>query len=133
MSDQTERMLPDIVSKALALPVVRVDRRIFLTKLFQRATEVELMSILRDGPQTVYSLEQLTKTARRVVMHDTEKTSTISFAAGLPSNIAVAVGTGTANTMDFPYVWPKRLLIFTVKKISSLKRGYCPKTASVMS
>ncbi|GEL38592.1 hypothetical protein FC12_GL002126 [Lacticaseibacillus paracasei subsp. tolerans DSM 20258] len=101
MSDQTEHMLPDIISKALALPVVRVDRRAFLTKLFPRATEVELMSILRDGPQAVYTLEQLTKAARRVVMHDTEKTSAISFAAGLPSNIVVAAGTGTADLVKY--------------------------------
>ena len=65
MSEQTEHMLPDIISKALALPVVRVDRRTFLTKLFPHATEVELMSILKDGPQAVYTLEQLTKVARR--------------------------------------------------------------------
>jgi hypothetical protein len=101
MSDQTEHMLPDIISKALALPVVRVDRRTFLTKLFPRATEVELMSILKDGPQAVYTLEQLTKVARRVVMHDTEKTSAISFAAGLPSNIAIAAGTGTADLVQY--------------------------------
>ena len=101
MSDQTENMLPDIISKALALPVVRVDRRTFLSKLFPRATEVELMSILRDGPQTVYTLEQLTKTARRVVMHDAEKTSAISFAAGLPSNLVVAAGTGPADLIQY--------------------------------
>lgn len=101
MSDQTEHMLPDIISKAIALPVVRVDRRTFLSELFPRATEIELKSILRDGPQTVYTLEQLTKTARRVVMYDTEKTSAISFAAGLPSNIAVAVGTGTADLVQY--------------------------------
>jgi hypothetical protein len=101
MPDQTEHMLPDVISKALALPVVRVDRRTFLTKLFPRATEIELMSILRDGPQSVYTLEQLTKTAHRVVMHDTEKTSAISFAAGLPSNIAVAAGTGTVDIVQY--------------------------------
>ncbi|KRM55119.1 hypothetical protein [Lacticaseibacillus sharpeae] len=101
MPDQTEHMLPDIISKALALPVVRVDRRTFLTKLFPHATEVELMSILKDGPQADYTLEQLTKVARRVVMHDTEKTSAISFAAGLPSNIAVAAGTGTADLIQY--------------------------------
>lgn len=101
MSDQAENMLPDIISKALALPVVRVDRRTFLSKLFPRATEVELMSILRDGPQTVYTLEQLTKAARRVVMRDAEKTSAISFAAGLPSNLVVASGTGTTDLIQY--------------------------------
>ncbi|WP_228765756.1 hypothetical protein [Bombilactobacillus apium] len=136
MSDQTEPMLPDIISKALALPVVRVDRRTFLSKLFPRATKVELMSILRDGPQTVYTLEQLTKTAHRVVMHDTKRPQQFLLLQAYDQILPLLpelVQLTSFNITGLPYAWPKRLLIFMVKKISSLKREPCLKKASVMS
>lgn len=97
----TNEMLPDIFDKLLNTPGIRVNRNSFLTKTYSNCTPEELTTIIKDGPQIIFSTQDLVSTSKHIVISDTEKSSVASFVAGLPSNVLIMAGTGTADVIQY--------------------------------
>jgi hypothetical protein len=81
------------------LPVVRVDREIFLRKQFGDSPHLDV--ILERGPQAVYSVQSLRQKANPLINNSVAKSSVASFAAGLPGNPAVAIAAGGADLAQY--------------------------------
>ncbi len=82
MDEEEDRLLPEIVSKAIKLPEVKVARKAFLAKIFNHLKSAELAQLVDQDPQSLYQTKYLIKIANRVVLNDTEKSTAFSFAAG---------------------------------------------------
>lgn len=91
--------LVDVIGKATALPLVRVDRETFLATKFKNHPELD--RILAEGPTSVLSAEEIRVHARKIVSANTKKTSGIAFMAGLPANFATMVPAGMADTVQY--------------------------------
>ncbi len=89
----------DMISKAIKLPVVKVDREAFLREQFKGDKYLDI--ILEHGPQEVYTAEYLREKADVLIDNVTKKTSTLSFLAGMPGNPVYAVAAGTADVFQF--------------------------------
>lgn len=100
MSSENE-MLPDVIGKLLKTPGIKVDRNAFLAKTYSNCTPEQLTTIIKDGPQLIFSEEDLISTSKHIVISDTEKSTAASFAAGLPSNLAIMIGAGTADVVQY--------------------------------
>ncbi|MCV3296572.1 hypothetical protein NRF22_05520 [Oenococcus kitaharae] len=101
MDEEEDQFLPEIVSKAIKLPGVKVDRRAFLAKTFNHLKDTELAQLVDQGPQSLYKAKDLIKAANRVVLNDTEKSTVFSFAAGLPSMPLIMAGSATADILQY--------------------------------
>ncbi len=89
----------DVITKALKLPVVKVDREVFLREQFKGDKYLDV--ILECGPQEVYTAEYLRKKADVLIDNVTKKTSTLSFLAGMPGSPVYAVAAGSADVFQF--------------------------------
>lgn len=90
-----------IIEGAIKLPGMRVNRREFLSKTFSDVSSEKLHMIMEEGPQAVFSTEELEKIADKVIRKNTEKSTTASVMAGLPSNPLVMAGTFTADMVQY--------------------------------
>ncbi|WP_260768819.1 hypothetical protein [Oenococcus oeni] len=82
MDKEEDQFLPEIVSKAIKLPGVKVDRRAFLAKTFNHLKGTELARLVEQGPQSLYKTKDLIKVANRVVLNDTEKSTVFLLLQG---------------------------------------------------
>jgi hypothetical protein len=90
-----------IVEGVIKLPGVRMNRREFLSKTFTDVSSEKLHIIMEEGPQAVFSTEELEKIADKVIRKNAEKSTAASVMAGLPSNPLVMAGTFTADMMQY--------------------------------
>lgn len=99
MSSRTVEL---IVSNALKIPGVKVDRKEFLTKTFSNEMDTEILSLLlQNGPiEAGVSHEKINKMAKSLIEKRTFQSSSASFAAGLPGGFAMAA-TIPADTLQF--------------------------------
>lgn len=97
--DQLYATMLQTVTAASQLPLVQVERGEFLRKQFKENPHLE--TILKEGPQAVYTEESLRKQADKIIRNLTNQTSLISFAAGLPGNPFTAVAAGTADVVQY--------------------------------
>ena len=81
------------------LPIVRVDREVFLRKHFGDSEHLDV--ILDRGPQAVYTPDSLRKKANSLIKTSAAKTTMISFASGLPSNPALMIPAGGADVAQY--------------------------------
>ena len=81
------------------LPMVRVDREMFLRKHFGDSKHLDV--ILDRGPQVVYSPDSLRKKADALIKNSAAKTSMLSVASGLASNPAVMIPAGGADVAQY--------------------------------
>lgn len=85
-----EYALETIVSKAIQIPGVKVDRAAFLAKAFSPDAE-RLKEIVEKGPVAAnYSREELSKIANKLIIQRTSESSIVSFVAGIPGGFAMA-------------------------------------------
>ncbi|MBM6778918.1 zinc ribbon domain-containing protein [Collinsella tanakaei] len=89
----------DMVATISKLPVIRVDRREFLAKQFGTSPQLEL--IIAQGPQAVFSPDELRGIANRIINQSTTKTAALSFASGLPSNPVTMIAAGGADVVQY--------------------------------
>ena len=80
----------NLIGTLAKIPLVKVDREQFLRQQFAKSPYLE--EILIHGPQSVYKPKTLEKKARAIVRSNTNKTSAVSFATGLPANPFVMWG-----------------------------------------
>ncbi len=67
MDEAEDQFLPEIVSKAIKLPGVKVDRRAFLAKTFNHLKSADLAQLVDQGPQSLYEAKDLIKVANNRV------------------------------------------------------------------
>lgn len=89
----------DMVATISKLPVIRVDRREFLAKQFGTSPQLEL--IIDQGPQAVFTPDELRGIANRIINQSTTRTAALSFASGLPSNPVTMIAAGGADVVQY--------------------------------
>ncbi|URZ86522.1 hypothetical protein [Floricoccus penangensis] len=80
-------------------PIIRVEREEFLRKQFSQSPYID--EIIKNGPQSVYSIEFLEKKANEIVKKSTNKTSITSFISGLPGSPITMVASGGADIVQY--------------------------------
>lgn len=93
--------LTDVVSTAIQLPGVRVNRDSFLCEIFKEVDKDTLQSIIDSGPVEA-NIEQaiLKQKAHKLIQSRTALSAGASFAAGLPGGLAMAA-TIPADILQF--------------------------------
>lgn len=92
--------LESIVSKAIQIPGVKVDRQKFLAECFAKEN-VDTQEIIDLGPiEAGCSQEELAKMANKLILVRTGASSAASFAMGLPGGIAMGA-TIPADALQF--------------------------------
>ncbi|WP_214778950.1 EcsC family protein [Exiguobacterium sp. s22] len=91
-----------LMTNAVKLPGVKVDRREFLAQNFSKYVPAnQLAEIIEKGPlEANVPLSVIKKVAKRNITNQTMKSSSASFAAGLPGGIGLAA-TIPADTAQF--------------------------------
>ena len=79
----------NVLNESLKLPFVKVDRSDFLTKTFSNKID-DMPKLFKEGPQAFFSKEELDRIASNVINSNVLKSSSISFASGLPGGVAIA-------------------------------------------
>lgn len=89
-----------IVTNAIKIPGVKVNRTEFLTKTFERE-DVDIHKIIDEGPVVAgCSEEMLARIANKLILTRTSESTAVSFAAGIPGGLAMAA-TIPADTLQF--------------------------------
>ena len=80
-----------IISAAIKIPGVRVNREAFLREMFKNVDEDTLTTIISKGPiEADCSRETLKKIANKILTNRTSKSTFASFVAGIPGGFAMA-------------------------------------------
>jgi len=89
-----------VVTNAIKIPGVKVDRVDFLRKVFEKE-DVDVERILEEGPVIAGCSEKmLARMANKLILTRTSESTAISFAAGIPGGLAMAA-TIPADTLQF--------------------------------
>lgn len=90
-SETTSIALETIITNAVKLPGVKVNRNKFLAETFAKEGD-KLPSIISMGPVSAgISREHIEKIADRLIITRTSQSSVASFVAGIPGGLAMAV------------------------------------------
>lgn len=89
MAINKESVALNVINESLKLPFIKVDRSDFLTKTFSNKID-DMPKLLKEGPQAFFSKEELDHIASNVINSNVLKSSSISFASGLPGGVAIA-------------------------------------------
>lgn len=96
----SDLMLEEIITKAIQLPGVKVDRNKFLAEGFSSNVDI-LEKIIHDGPIAAgITREEINSMANKLIMKRTSQSSIASFAAGIPGGLAMAA-TIPADMLQF--------------------------------
>ena len=83
--------LDSVISTAIQIPGVKVNRETFLRNLFQKESEEMIEQIIEHGPvNSQVSQDILRKMATRIINERTIVSTGASFVAGLPGGLAMA-------------------------------------------
>lgn len=89
MAINKESVSLNVLNESLKLPFIKVDRSDFLTKTFSNKID-DMPKLFKEGPQAFFSKEELDRIASNVINSNVLKSSSISFASGLPGGVAIA-------------------------------------------
>lgn len=93
-------MLEEIISKAIQIPGVKVDRNKLLAEVFSSKVEL-LENIINNGPvEAGITREEINNIANKLIIKRTSQSSIASFAAGIPGGLAMAA-TIPADILQF--------------------------------
>ena len=97
---EKEYALETIITKAVQIPMVKVDRKTFLAETFAKDAE-RIPEIIENGPIAAgYTREELAKISKKLILTRTSTSSIASFAAGIPGGLAMAA-TIPADVLQF--------------------------------
>lgn len=100
LKSEKEVALESIITSAVQIPGVKVDRKKFLAKLFS-PEDVVIQDVLDFGPiQAGISQEKLSKLSSKLILKRTSQSSIASFGAGIPGGLAMAA-TIPADVLQF--------------------------------
>jgi len=89
MAINKESVALNVINESLKLPFIKVDRSDFLTKTFSNKID-DMPKLFKEGPQAFFSKEELDRITSNVINSNVLKSSSISFASGLPGGVAIA-------------------------------------------
>ena len=93
--------LVQIITAAIQIPGVKVDRKEFLRKQFSEVTPEKMQQILEVGPVAAHrTRSELQKKSKKLIADRTSASSVASFAAGMPGGLAMAA-TIPADVLQF--------------------------------
>lgn len=96
----SDLILEEIISKAIQIPSVKVDRNKFLAEVFSSRVG-ELENIINNGPiEAGVSQEEISDIANKLILKRTSQSSIASFAVGIPGGLAMAA-TIPADMLQF--------------------------------
>ena len=96
----SDLMLEEIISKAIQIPGVKVDRNKFLAEGFSSRVS-ELEKIINNGPiEAGVTQDEINDIANKLIIKRTSQSSIASFAAGIPGGLAMAA-TIPADMLQF--------------------------------
>lgn len=99
-SPQKEFALESIISSAVQLPGVKVERKKFLAEIFA-SEDYPIQDILDHGPIAVnISQDKLALIAHKLILKRTSQSSAASFVTGIPGGLAMAA-TIPADVLQF--------------------------------
>lgn len=99
-SAQKEFALENIISSAVQLPGVKVERKKFLAEIFA-SEDYAIQDILDCGPIAVnVSQDKLASIAHKLILKRTSQSSAASFVTGIPGGLAMAA-TIPADVLQF--------------------------------
>ena len=83
--------LTEVISTAVQIPGVKVNRDAFLCEAFKEADDAQRQILLEKGPIAAgFDREQLKKKAQRLIQERTVMSTGASFMAGIPGGLAMA-------------------------------------------
>ena len=92
--------LESIITNAVKIPGVKVDRKKFLAEVFAH-DDIDMQSVIDMGPvQAGIAQERIEKAANRLIFLRTSQSSIASFIAGIPGGFAMAA-TIPADVLQF--------------------------------
>lgn len=95
-----EFSIESVISSAVQLPGVKVNRKKFLAEIFA-SQELPLQKIIDLGPvETGISQDKLEQIAKKLIMKRTSQSSVASFVTGIPGGLAIAA-TIPADVLQF--------------------------------
>lgn len=98
-NNQMYEVLIQTITATSQLPFIKVNREEFLRTEFSGHEQIE--KIIKEGPQSVFSSQDLRKKAQRIIDDVTNKSSVASFVAGIPSNPITAFASGGADIAQY--------------------------------
>ena len=91
VNKDSSELITNVITSALQIPGVKVDRTTLLRDLFKKESDEMIALILEQGPVNAgVSRQVLKKKAKSIVDDRTLKSSGASFVAGLPGGLAMA-------------------------------------------
>ena len=98
-SEKAIETTKNLIIKLADIPVVRVNRDDFLKQLFGNSPYID--DIIKYGHQRVFTVDSLREKADEIIRNSTRKSAVASFAAGLPSSVAVMVPASVADVAQY--------------------------------
>lgn len=98
--ENEEKFALKVIESAIKLPFVKVNRTEFLAKHFPK----NINKVIEEGPQSVFKKKELDKVADKVINAAVIKSSSLSFAAGLPGGLAVGATIPADMAQFYGYV-----------------------------
>lgn len=89
METKNESYALKVINESLKLPSIKVDRPEFLMKTFGEQVD-DIQKLIDEGPQVFFSKEELDEKAQKAINVTVLKSSSLSFASGLPGGFAMA-------------------------------------------
>lgn len=89
METKNESYALKVINESLKLPFIKVDRPEFLMKTFGEQVD-DIQKLIDEGPQVFFSKEELDEKAQKAINVTVLKSSSLSFASGLPGGFAMA-------------------------------------------
>lgn len=100
LKNEKEVALESVITSAVQIPGVKVDRKKFLAEMFS-SEDIVIQDILDFGPiQAGVSQEKLSQLSSKLILKRTGQSSIASFAAGIPGGLAMAA-TIPADVLQF--------------------------------
>ena len=89
METKNESYALKVINESLKLSFIKVDRPEFLMKTFGEQVD-DIQKLIDEGPQVFFSKEKLDEKAQKAINVTVLKSSSLSFASGLPGGFAMA-------------------------------------------
>lgn len=100
-NEQKNVSLESVISTAIQVPGVKVNREMFLREQFKGLSKDRMEEIIDNGPVAAgWERSQLRKMAKKIINERTIISTGVSFAAGLPGGLAMAA-TIPADMLQF--------------------------------
>lgn len=96
---KNEQTAERYIMQAIKLPYVKINREDFLFSILKNEDSSNVIKFIETGDSSIFSRKDIDKLAKKVIKEETYRSTTASFAAGLPGGFS-AVGTVPADILQ---------------------------------